>query len=184
MVRELWLGQLWVGNSTGDAVTQWVVSLRRLERAWTCWSFTFYFILKACSGPNGLIFPLFCFQFSCCGGDEYKDWGVNQYHFCNGTGPLACGVPYTCCVRNKVSAIVWGKFLIQPTVDSKAYMDFGSFLSFNETLLLCGHLHSPNVPCHYSPSAQSTDIVSGSSGAVLEKLMTESSNTLCHTRHR
>lgn len=38
-------------------------------------------------------------QFSCCGGDEYKDWGVNQYHFCNGTGPLACGVPYTCCVR-------------------------------------------------------------------------------------
>lgn len=31
------------------------------------------------------------------------DWGVNQYHFCNGTGPLACGVPYTCCVR-KVSA--------------------------------------------------------------------------------
>ena len=43
------------------------------------------------------------FQFSCCGGDEYKDWGVNQYHFCNGTGPLACGVPYTCCVRRKVS---------------------------------------------------------------------------------
>lgn len=36
-------------------------------------------------------------QFSCCGGDEYKDWEVNQYHFCNGTGPLACGVPYTCC---------------------------------------------------------------------------------------
>lgn len=46
----------------------------------------------------------FVFQFSCCGGDEYKDWGVNQYHFCNGTGPLACGVPYTCCVRRKVSA--------------------------------------------------------------------------------
>ncbi|KAJ4941720.1 hypothetical protein JOQ06_011595 [Pogonophryne albipinna] len=43
-------------------------------------------------------------KFSCCGGDEYKDWGVNQYHFCNGTGPLACGVPYTCCVRKKVIA--------------------------------------------------------------------------------
>ncbi|KAF7687662.1 tetraspanin-15 isoform X1 [Silurus meridionalis] len=40
-------------------------------------------------------------KFSCCGGDEYKDWEVNQYHFCNGTGPLACGVPYTCCVRKK-----------------------------------------------------------------------------------
>ncbi|XP_076848359.1 tetraspanin-15 [Brachyhypopomus gauderio] len=38
-------------------------------------------------------------KFSCCGGDEYKDWEVNQYHFCNGTGPLACGVPYTCCIH-------------------------------------------------------------------------------------
>ncbi|XP_074493149.1 tetraspanin-15 isoform X3 [Sebastes fasciatus] len=45
-------------------------------------------------------------MFSCCGGDEYKDWGVNQYHFCNGTGPLACGVPYTCCVRRKVGEVI------------------------------------------------------------------------------
>ncbi|XP_056145443.1 tetraspanin-15 isoform X2 [Lampris incognitus] len=45
-------------------------------------------------------------KFSCCGGDEYKDWGVNQYHFCNGTGPLACGVPYTCCVRHKVGEVI------------------------------------------------------------------------------
>uniref|UniRef100_A0A3Q3QVU5 Tetraspanin-15 n=1 Tax=Monopterus albus TaxID=43700 RepID=A0A3Q3QVU5_MONAL len=45
-------------------------------------------------------------KFSCCGGDEYKDWGVNQYHFCNGTGPLACGVPYTCCVRQKVGEVI------------------------------------------------------------------------------
>ncbi|XP_025941037.1 tetraspanin-15-like [Apteryx rowi] len=38
-------------------------------------------------------------KFSCCGGDEYGDWRVNRYHSCNGSGPLACGVPYTCCVR-------------------------------------------------------------------------------------
>uniref|UniRef100_A0A8C7Z0W2 Tetraspanin-15 n=1 Tax=Oryzias sinensis TaxID=183150 RepID=A0A8C7Z0W2_9TELE len=44
--------------------------------------------------------------FSCCGGDEYKDWEVNQYHFCNGSGPLACGVPYTCCVRGKVGEVI------------------------------------------------------------------------------
>lgn len=60
--------------------------------------------------PACIIFALplrhLVFQFSCCGGDEYKDWGVNQYHFCNGTGPLACGVPYTCCVRRKVSAVI------------------------------------------------------------------------------
>ncbi|CAL8248323.1 unnamed protein product [Merluccius merluccius] len=45
-------------------------------------------------------------KFSCCGGDEYKDWSVNQYHFCNGTGPLACGVPYTCCVPRKVGEVI------------------------------------------------------------------------------
>ncbi|KAF3850517.1 hypothetical protein F7725_012289 [Dissostichus mawsoni] len=38
--------------------------------------------------------------------EKYKDWGVNQYHFCNGTGPLACGVPYTCCVRKKVGEVI------------------------------------------------------------------------------
>ncbi|NXW36675.1 TSN15 protein, partial [Phaetusa simplex] len=38
-------------------------------------------------------------KFSCCGGDEYRDWEVNQYHSCNSSGPLACGVPYTCCIR-------------------------------------------------------------------------------------
>ncbi|NWX93124.1 TSN15 protein, partial [Nothoprocta pentlandii] len=46
-------------------------------------------------------------KFSCCGGDEYSDWRVNLYHACNGTGPLACGVPYTCCVR-KVACKNWG----------------------------------------------------------------------------
>ncbi|XP_061841987.1 tetraspanin-15 isoform X2 [Nerophis lumbriciformis] len=45
-------------------------------------------------------------KFSCCGGDEYKDWAVNQYHFCNGTGPLACGVPYTCCIPGKVGEVI------------------------------------------------------------------------------
>ncbi|NWV24365.1 TSN15 protein, partial [Origma solitaria] len=38
-------------------------------------------------------------KFSCCGGDEYRDWAVNQYHACNGSGALACGVPHTCCIR-------------------------------------------------------------------------------------
>jgi len=52
---------------------------------------------------NKISFLGLSFQFSCCGGDEYKDWEVNQYHFCNGTGPLACGVPYTCCIRQSVS---------------------------------------------------------------------------------
>ncbi|XP_053575354.1 tetraspanin-15-like [Bombina bombina] len=40
-------------------------------------------------------------KFSCCGGDEFTDWKVNQYHSCNTTGPLSCGVPYTCCVTGK-----------------------------------------------------------------------------------
>ncbi|KAM8973703.1 tetraspanin-15-like [Pelodytes ibericus] len=40
-------------------------------------------------------------KFSCCGGDEFTDWRVNQYHSCNTTGPLSCGVPYTCCITGK-----------------------------------------------------------------------------------
>ncbi|TFK00034.1 Tetraspanin-15 [Platysternon megacephalum] len=44
--------------------------------------------------------------FSCCGGDEYKDWNVNQYHSCNGSGPLACGVPYTCCIKKVPGEVI------------------------------------------------------------------------------
>ncbi|XP_051504597.1 tetraspanin-15 [Myxocyprinus asiaticus] len=44
--------------------------------------------------------------FKCCGGDEYKDWEVNMYHNCSAPGPLACGVPYSCCVNNKPSEVV------------------------------------------------------------------------------
>ncbi|XP_058908691.1 tetraspanin-15 isoform X4 [Kogia breviceps] len=39
-------------------------------------------------------------EFKCCGGEDYRDWSQNQYHDCNAPGPLACGVPYTCCFRN------------------------------------------------------------------------------------
>lgn len=50
-----------------------------------------------------LLFPA-CFlpQFKCCGGEDYRDWSKNQYHDCSAPGPLACGVPYTCCFRNTV----------------------------------------------------------------------------------
>ncbi|XP_077418808.1 tetraspanin-15 [Vanacampus margaritifer] len=37
-------------------------------------------------------------EFMCCGGQGYKDWSVNMYHNCSVRGPLACGVPYTCCI--------------------------------------------------------------------------------------
>nr|XP_033805732.1 tetraspanin-15-like isoform X2 [Geotrypetes seraphini] len=45
-------------------------------------------------------------KFYCCGGDDYSDWEVNLYHACNSTGPLACGVPYTCCkVKERLELI-------------------------------------------------------------------------------
>lgn len=46
---------------------------------------------------------LFSPQFKCCGGEDYRDWSKNQYHDCSAPGPLACGVPYTCCIRNTVT---------------------------------------------------------------------------------
>lgn len=42
-------------------------------------------------------------KFKCCGAEDFTDWSTNIYHSCDGTakGMLACGVPYSCCVRNK-----------------------------------------------------------------------------------
>ncbi|XP_066495669.1 tetraspanin-15-like [Tiliqua scincoides] len=45
-------------------------------------------------------------KFSCCGGDEFSDWRVNLYHSCNSSGPLACGVPYTCCIRKVPGEVI------------------------------------------------------------------------------
>ncbi|XP_039379107.1 tetraspanin-15-like isoform X8 [Mauremys reevesii] len=67
-------------------------------------------------------------RFSCCGGDEYKDWNVNQYHSCNSSGPLACGVPYTCCIKKVLGLVMarlyWRKlddiYCRWDTVDFKA----------------------------------------------------------------
>ncbi|XP_035124027.1 tetraspanin-15 isoform X1 [Callithrix jacchus] len=44
-------------------------------------------------------------KFKCCGGEDYRDWSKNQYHDCSAPGPLACGVPYTCCIRNTTEVV-------------------------------------------------------------------------------
>ncbi|KAM6391023.1 tetraspanin-15 isoform 1-T1 [Pluvialis apricaria] len=44
-------------------------------------------------------------RFKCCGGEDYRDWTQNVYHNCAAPGPLACGVPYTCCVTNKTDIV-------------------------------------------------------------------------------
>ncbi|XP_021436660.2 tetraspanin-15 isoform X2 [Oncorhynchus mykiss] len=54
---------------------------------------------------GGILALVFRHQFKCCGGQEYKDWEVNMYHNCTAPGPLACGVPYTCCLVNKPNEV-------------------------------------------------------------------------------
>ncbi|XP_043111932.1 tetraspanin-15 isoform X1 [Puntigrus tetrazona] len=44
-------------------------------------------------------------NFKCCGGNDFMDWQVNMYHNCSAPGPLACAVPYTCCL-SKPSEVV------------------------------------------------------------------------------
>ncbi|KAK1164691.1 tetraspanin-15 [Acipenser oxyrinchus oxyrinchus] len=44
-------------------------------------------------------------KFKCCGGEDFKDWESNMYHSCTAPGPLACGVPYTCCIQNTTNAV-------------------------------------------------------------------------------
>lgn len=71
------------------------------------------------SAPGALVvmaalFPT-CFlpQFKCCGGEDYRDWSKNQYHDCSAPGPLACGVPYTCCFRNTVPTAPGASWLVK-----------------------------------------------------------------------
>ncbi|GAA6101490.1 tetraspanin-15 [Tachysurus ichikawai] len=49
-------------------------------------------------------------KFKCCGGEDWMQWTVNMYHNCSAPGPLACGVPYTCCVTkpNEVTNTLCG----------------------------------------------------------------------------
>nr|DBA32044.1 TPA: hypothetical protein GDO54_007794 [Pyxicephalus adspersus] len=58
-------------------------------------------------------------KFSCCGGDEFRDWEVNPYHSCNGTGPLSCGVPYTCCIVGRDSGGVKNTLCGYQTLDKE-----------------------------------------------------------------
>ncbi|XP_040201780.1 tetraspanin-15-like [Rana temporaria] len=58
-------------------------------------------------------------KFSCCGGEEFRDWEVNPYHSCNSTGPLSCGVPYTCCITGKDSGGVKNTLCGYQTLDKE-----------------------------------------------------------------
>ncbi|XP_037549468.1 tetraspanin-15 [Nematolebias whitei] len=44
-------------------------------------------------------------KFKCCGGKDFTDWEVNMYHNCSAPGPLACGVPHTCCITTKLNEV-------------------------------------------------------------------------------
>ncbi|KAF3686323.1 Tetraspanin-15 [Channa argus] len=44
-------------------------------------------------------------RFKCCGSKDYTDWSRNMYHSCTAPGPLACGVPYTCCLTPKPNEV-------------------------------------------------------------------------------
>ncbi|KAL2090164.1 hypothetical protein ACEWY4_014852 [Coilia grayii] len=46
-------------------------------------------------------------KFQCCGVQSYKDWHHNVYFQCEETNPSleACGVPFSCCKRNKTETV-------------------------------------------------------------------------------
>ncbi|XP_028654503.2 tetraspanin-15 [Erpetoichthys calabaricus] len=77
-------------------------------------------------------------KLSCCGGDEYKDWAVNHYHSCNGTGPLSCGVPYTCCINKKEAGAVVNTLCGYKTLDKER-------LEVNDIIYVRGCIHAVNL---------------------------------------
>ncbi|XP_077119224.1 tetraspanin-15-like [Ranitomeya variabilis] len=66
-------------------------------------------------------------KFSCCGGDQFTDWMVNPYHSCNSTGPLSCGVPYTCCITGMDTSGVKNTLCGYRTLD-KERLDVASII--------------------------------------------------------
>lgn len=63
-----------------------------------------------------------------------------MYHNCSAPGPLACGVPYTCCVTTKVGVIIDG---LTTTSTSTIY----AFLVAIIPLVLPVSMHDANCFC-------------------------------------
>eukprot|EP00112_Aurelia_sp_Birch-Aquarium-sp1_P007472 Seg1815.3 transcript_id=Seg1815.3/GoldUCD/mRNA.D3Y31 product=Tetraspanin-33 protein_id=Seg1815.3/GoldUCD/D3Y31 len=43
--------------------------------------------------------------FQCCGLQGYDDWEMNIYFNCSSPGSEACGVPYSCCITDKLNTM-------------------------------------------------------------------------------
>jgi len=43
--------------------------------------------------------------FQCCGLESYNDWEMNIYFNCSSRGSEACGVPYSCCISDRINSM-------------------------------------------------------------------------------
>ncbi|XP_065052129.1 tetraspanin-5-like [Rhopilema esculentum] len=43
--------------------------------------------------------------FKCCGLNSYDDWDMNIYFNCSSPGSEGCGVPYSCCITDKLNTM-------------------------------------------------------------------------------
>lgn len=102
--------------------------------SWIRWSFHF---------ELDIFFSLW--QFECCGGQEYTDWSVNMYHNCSSRGPLACGVPYTCCVTTKVSP---PRRVAAPRLHRCLQLDSMWLAASQSQLQIRCHCQKGNTICH------------------------------------
>ncbi|XP_065440480.1 tetraspanin-15-like isoform X5 [Chrysemys picta bellii] len=106
-------------------------------------------------------------KFSCCGSDEYKDWNVNQYHSCNGSGPLACGVPYTCCIK-KVPGEVINTLCGYKTLEKEVGLSFerlsipnltGTLSTVLKRLGITWEVSSPVILTYFTERLQLVDVI-------------------------
>lgn len=44
-------------------------------------------------------------MFQCCGLETYDDWNMNIYFNCSSMGGEACGVPYSCCITDRLNSM-------------------------------------------------------------------------------
>ena len=57
--------------------------------------------VKKCNKHFNVLYQLFPVQFECCGVNGYNDWNDNIYFNCSQITTEACGVPSSCCIKDR-----------------------------------------------------------------------------------
>ncbi|XP_063164297.1 tetraspanin-33 [Candoia aspera] len=70
-------------------------------------------------------------EFSCCGGNSYRDWSQNMYFNCTPHNPSReyCSVPYSCCRQSKGQLVI--NTMCGQGMQTLSYLEASEFIHIN-----------------------------------------------------